>query len=270
MKKIKTFTLALLVFMSISSVSVSAESPDTNFTDVEVGIEDSAVSNDAMFEELKSDFEIIDQIEEDSAQEFYENNTDWIEDVNSKLENYLAAYPESERSGIIAKLMNINPMSRAVNYYYWDIGTYDQGSTRLCWAITTSLIGNFKTGRNYSPYTVAANQGLNAYSGGSIDNSMSALRNLYGLNSYFYNRALSIGEVGNNIQSWNLMYGAFYYADWSGGHAVPIMGYYVNGTNAIMVSESLGGNYKTIYPNNRGQYTLAAGGTCYWSQTYVA
>lgn len=135
MKKIKTFTLALVVFMSISSVAVSAESPDTNFTDIEVGTVESAVSYDAIFEELKSDFEIIDQIEEDSAQEFYENNTDWIEDVNSKLENYLAAYPESERSGIIAKLMNINPMSRA---YWGNFNWYNQGMRGGYWSFNMS------------------------------------------------------------------------------------------------------------------------------------
>ncbi|MFV0503887.1 MAG: hypothetical protein ACK5LT_07970 [Lachnospirales bacterium] len=41
-------------------------------------------------------------------QEFVENNAQWLEDINVKLENYVNSFPKDDRSDVLKKLQGIN------------------------------------------------------------------------------------------------------------------------------------------------------------------
>ncbi len=63
-----------------------------------------------------------------------------------------------------------------------------------------------------------------------------------------------------------MYYGAFYNTNLTGGHAVCINGYYIDGSHDILVMESLGGRYQRLHSDSQGRYVMSytGMGNLYW------
>lgn len=132
MKKMKTlFTLLLVAVMTITtSVSVFAEENTSKDAKSEVG-------------QLKADIAKIESVDYDDLKEFYNKNNEWIEDVNTNLEEYMTDIPQAERDNELKKLRgdNLYTLASVSDYFnshtfhlrngYWTYSMEPKMSTRL-------------------------------------------------------------------------------------------------------------------------------------------
>ncbi len=145
----------------------------------------------------------------------------------------------------------------AGTYRYFNVGLYNQLPDQyICWAVATSRIGNFLGGTSYTPNQIVQYvYGVNSRKGTILD-AQGALEDLYSLSSDYYTYGYTWSEVGDYIEGGTLLYGAFYDAGWKRGHAVCVNGYYINGSEGILIMESLGGTYKQLLANSSGTYLM--------------
>ena len=135
MKKMsKSFTLivvAVMVMIITTTASVSAAETFTTNALSEV-------------EQLKADIaEIESLVDRDNFQKFYRQNKEWIEDVNARLEKYMADIPKDQREIALKELRGENPYrTNAVSddFYshefhlrggYWTYSLHPKMSVRL-------------------------------------------------------------------------------------------------------------------------------------------
>lgn len=71
-------------------------------------------------EQLKVDFEIINNVPSDQQEEFIENNQEWIRDVEVRLESYLSDIPKEEQEAAILILLGGDPTQRNNGNYYFN------------------------------------------------------------------------------------------------------------------------------------------------------
>ena len=114
----KLFSLLLVVMMVIVSTTTA-----TAFAG-----EDSSKNVLSEVDQLKADIAEIESVDLNDLQEFYNQNKDWIEDVNTRLEEYMADIPEDQRDTVLKELRGDNPYARAASDYF-DTYTYHIGVT---------------------------------------------------------------------------------------------------------------------------------------------
>ncbi|MCL1934779.1 MAG: DUF2599 domain-containing protein [Defluviitaleaceae bacterium] len=130
-KQIKKFLVATLVFTNLfSATSVFAtnlyeeydkteilnEFENTNFSNQEYiniwGNINIPVTELATWEQLRSDLAIINSVLSENEEIFMLENSDWISEVNLRLENFLFNVSEEYHNDIIILLMGGNPLLR--------------------------------------------------------------------------------------------------------------------------------------------------------------
>lgn len=162
MKKIKkVFSLLLVVIMAITSTSTAFAISDLS-------------ENEPLSErdQLQADIAVIESVGLDNLQEFYNQNKDWIEDVNNRLEAYLANIPVDQRDAVLKELRDGEFSARAASDYFTSY-TYHYRSGWWTYSMTPKL-----STRLLRPYAQAGWDELAAiYSG--IRNDNGSLSNQY-------------------------------------------------------------------------------------------
>lgn len=98
--------------------------------------------DDEMYNQLKADIAVIENVELENLKEFYEENKDWLADVNSRLNSYIANVPESQQRSVLIELRDDMPATRGIYDYftshtyhmrggYWTYSMKPKMSTRL-------------------------------------------------------------------------------------------------------------------------------------------
>lgn len=172
-------------------------------------------------------------------------------------------------STFVKKETNIqNKMfSRAGNYRFFNVEIYNQlPDQNICWAVAATRIGNYWTKKSISPreavrYIFNVNSHI-----GTIFDAQNVIDNMYNLPSTYTYSGFSWSEVKNKIEGGYMYYGAFYNTNLTGGHAVCINGYYIDGSHDILVMESLGGRYQRLHSDSQGRYVMSytGMGNLYW------
>jgi hypothetical protein len=85
----KLIALFLVAIMSFTTTSAFAA-------------EDTKVNKE--FDKLQKDIEKIERVNPDNVEKFYKENKKWINDVNDRLDEYIADVPESEKEAELLKL----------------------------------------------------------------------------------------------------------------------------------------------------------------------
>lgn len=112
MNKVKGLLSVALALVLIVALAVPAFAAST---DNEVVLSE--------YEQLKADIAIIENVELDELQEFQQENADWIEDVNARIEAYLETVPAEDRDNTLIELRGDNPNARSA-YDYFDSYKY--------------------------------------------------------------------------------------------------------------------------------------------------
>lgn len=132
MKKMNKFCAMLLVAIMALTTPISA------FAE-----ENSSVNAVNEVEQLKKDIAKIQKVDPANVQEFYNKNKEWIADVNTRLEEYIADVPEDQRDIKLKELrgdnlVSIPSVSDYFNSYqyhqrggYWTYSMTPKMSTRL-------------------------------------------------------------------------------------------------------------------------------------------
>lgn len=101
------------------------------------------VNSVSAYEQLKDDIQRVESIDRNNIEKFYNENEDWIEDVNNRLEGYLGNIPEDERDSVLLDLRNNgsftlfspNTYFNTLQYHfrggYWTYSMTPKTSTRL-------------------------------------------------------------------------------------------------------------------------------------------
>lgn len=79
---------------------------------------------------------------------------------------------------------------------------------------------------------------------------------MYGIDADYYDESCTWKEGSDYIEDATLMYGAFYNSSFTNGHAVCVNGYYIDGSEGIMIMESLGGYYNQLLVGSSGKYKM--------------
>ena len=165
----------------------------------------------------------------------------------------------------IDTLVDINPIqTRDDNYRYFNVETYDQGSRNICWAVAATRIGNFMSDTEYvTPIEavdyineIRAENGEPIRDAGNIFDAQDVLSDFYDINADYYDDGCTWDEVADYIEDATLLYAAFYDSEFTTGHAVCVNGYYIDGSEGILIMESLGGEYRQLLAGSSGKYKM--------------
>lgn len=165
----------------------------------------------------------------------------------------------------IDTLEDINPIqTRAGTYRYFKVELYNQGSRNICWAVAATRIGNFMSDTVYVTPIEAVNyiNDIRAENkepirdAGSIFDAQNVLFDLYDIDADYYDEGCTWDEVADYIEDSTLLYGAFYNSEFDKGHAVCVNGYYIDGSERIMIMESLKGSYYQLMAGSSGKYEM--------------
>lgn len=142
-------------------------------------------------------------------------------------------------------------------YRHHPVELYNQlPDKNICWAVAATRIGNYLADKHKTPQdAVRYVFGVNSRMGNIFD-AQNVIDNMYNLSSTYTYNSYSWEEVKNKIESGHLLYGAFYNPQLTGGHAVCINGYYIDGNRDLAIMESYGGFYGCIHPSSNGGYKL--------------
>lgn len=94
-----------------------------SFTSSAFALSDADTPALSEYEQLKADIAIIENVELSELQEFQLENAVWIEEVNTRIEAYLATVPAEEWDTTLIKLRGDNPNARSA-YDYFDSYKY--------------------------------------------------------------------------------------------------------------------------------------------------
>lgn len=100
------------------------------------------------YDQLKADVAKVESVDPDDVQKFYNNNKEWLKDVNDRLDEYISTIPESQRNSALKKLrgdsisVNSPDAANAVSDYFdscvyhyrsgwWTYSMTPKASTRL-------------------------------------------------------------------------------------------------------------------------------------------
>ena len=182
-------------------------------------------------------------------------------DLEKSLAESDIAFNVNQDQNSLSSLQNLTSSNaraaRAGKYRYFKVGTYNQlPDTKICWAVATTRIGNFLTDISKTPKQVVKYiHGVDSEYGNIID-AQDALDGLYSLTTDYHDNGFTWSEVGDYIEGGTLLYGAFYDSGYTTGHAVCVNGYYIDGSEGILIMESLGGYYNQLLPDSGGTYWL--------------
>ncbi|MDR0948006.1 MAG: hypothetical protein LBM69_00655 [Lachnospiraceae bacterium] len=164
-----------------------------------------------------------------------------------------------------ATITDISPSlsSRATSatYHYRLVGTYQQSSNE-CWAAATKILGAYYTGINKSTTEICTYANNTLSSGGNIYDAQDCFSGLYDLDTTFRNR-LTWTAIQNRYSSdkpfyasCNNVLGTNYL-----GHTVVVCGYYSDGSESIVTSDSLYDNYMRVNKTSAGYYEFYSPGS---------
>lgn len=182
--------------------------------------------------------------------------------LETAISNYNGVFAVNEDQSSLESLKNIIPkQSRADSYKYFKVELYNQGNRNICWAVAATRIGNFMSSVSKTPiqavnYINSTRPADEVRDSGNILDAQKVLIDLYNLDSDEVDYGFTWEEVRDYIEDATLLYGAFYNASFTNGHAVCVNGYYIDGSKGILIMESLGGSYKQLTANAAGQYKM--------------
>lgn len=203
---------------------------------------------------LSTNYEASNSLTVDGLGSYISINADSLPDTTN-------SYRESEENRIDI-IYNNHQQTRTMHYL--DTEILDQGNTEYCTFYAATIIGNYLTGWDDSPFDVMDWAGITF---GNIFDAQSVINDYYGEDySYIYD---IYGRAANEfITRGYPMYAAFYNAEVTLGHAMAVTGYSDAGDYGIGVVETLGGYRKAIFPSSTSTYiTRAYSQNCYWTAT---
>lgn len=120
MKRFYTLCICSILCLSFP-VSSFAE---TNKNNLELSIKGENVEN-TQFSQLKKDLEKINNIPEEELSKFINDNSEWLEDVNNRLANYMNNIPLEQQETKLKELNGLNPnVKYDTRYYFFDSYSY--------------------------------------------------------------------------------------------------------------------------------------------------
>lgn len=112
MKKLKMMFSAVLAFVLVLTLASPA-----------FALSNEGATTLSEYDQLKADIAIIENVELSELQEFQQENAEWIEEVNARIEAYLETIPAEERDSTLIELRGDNPNARSA-YDYFDSYKY--------------------------------------------------------------------------------------------------------------------------------------------------
>jgi hypothetical protein len=149
---LKTIVISLVVISSLGCPLIAFASGVTQ------------TDEQSEFELLQADIAIINGLSENEIQEFASGNQEWLEELNTRIETYLADFPESQKDTILIELRGDNPRLRSMSDYfnsheyhyrngYWTYSMLPKLSTRLLWVYAEAgwneLVSAYTIGSTY-------------------------------------------------------------------------------------------------------------------------